>query len=121
MADDTCRCVGSYCTCDGSPILKDGARARIPFWAGDRIALPLMFKDGSISGEKHTAADAMLSDSDRAYAEMKARDANAWRGGEAPAITPQKIVDGGPEYARGIQDGAYEAMKERDRNAWRGR
>lgn len=104
-----CRCIGSTCTCDS--VLKDGERLRIP----------LLMRDASISGEKHVMADSVMSDSDRAYAEMKIRDANEWRGGAAPAIAPQKIIDGGPEYARGIQDGAYEAMKERDRNAWRGR
>jgi hypothetical protein len=108
---DTCRCVGSFCTCNGVSVLKDGGRFRIP----------VLMRDAAISGEKHLTADAMMSDSDRAYAEMKIRDANAWRGGATPTITPDQIVDGGPEYARGIQDGAYEAMKERDRNAWRGR
>lgn len=110
-ARDNCQCVGAFCTCNGHSILKDGARYR----------LPVMMMDGAISGEKHSTADAMLTDSDRAYAAMKAQDMAAWRGGAVPTITADRIAGKDPEYARGIYDGAYDAMRERDRNAWRGR
>lgn len=136
MVDDTCRCVGPYCTCNGSPTLKDGARARIPFWDGNRIALPLMFKDGAISGEKHSVLDAEMAARDRiaAYRDHMIDTACETSGGYSGTRRPvvyegeaKRVFDAALADAKdaGFEDGrartqaAREVMIHRMRNAHR--
>ncbi|KAB0676711.1 hypothetical protein [Aureimonas leprariae] len=114
---DTCRCVGSFCHCNGHAVLKDGARLRVPMMLRDEApgGIRQSFADSS------TVNDGFTCDSDRAYHEMMARDAARW--GQAAPTTPQRQTSdaiGEVQILDGMHrnDAAYDAMIERNRARW---